>query len=119
MPHLKNATTGAETLGASAVSQIFSCQGGILDVYITGTASTSTLTLKASPSLTGTFNTYVVDNTSGTPTNQSFTSTHVAASSLYHVSYKQHGMYFRFETDASGSPSWGIEVNGEQVTVHS
>lgn len=118
MPHLKNATTGAETLGASAVSQVFSCMGEIMDVYITGTASTSTLTLKASPNQLGPFNTYVVDNSSGTPTNQAFTSTQVAASSLYHVSYKEHGMYFRFETDPSGTPAWGIEVNGDHVTIH-
>ena len=113
-----NESTPAATFGASKTSKVFFCGAGIMDVYVSGTASTSTLTLKACRTKDGTFDTYYENDPAGVPEAQTFSATEVPASSLFHKAYLAHGMYFQFTTDANGSPSWEIEVNGAHVQVN-
>lgn len=116
MPQLKS-STGTATLGASASSQKFYSNGGVMHVYLSGDASTNTLSLKACRTKDGTYDTYYVDDVTGTPEAQAFTVTDVPASSMYHRCYLEHGMYFQFSTNGTGTPSWEIEVNGPHVQV--
>lgn len=118
MPQLKtNETTPSATFGASKTSQTFYVGAGLVDIYLSGTASTSTLTLKACRTKTGTFDTYYADDPAGTPAALTFTATEVPESSMYHFCLKEHGMFFQFSTDANGTPSWEIDVNGTYVQV--
>lgn len=118
MARLKD-TGGGATIGVSETSQTFFVGDGIWDLYLGGTPSTSALTLQCCPTRTGTFTTYVADDSAGTPTNQAFSSTQVASSSVrYHRVYLDHGMYFRFVADANGTPAWEIDVTGTHVHVY-
>jgi hypothetical protein len=118
MPQLKtNEATPAATFGASKTSQTFYVNGGIVDIYLSGTASTSTLTLKACRTQGGTFDTYYADDPTGTPAALTFTVTEVPASSMYHLCLKEHGMFFQFTTDGTGTPAWEIDVNGPYVRI--
>lgn len=118
MPQLTtNEATPATTFGASKTSKTFFCSQGLLDVYISGTASTSTLTLKACRTQTGTFDTLYENDPAGVPEAQTFTATEVPASTIFHKTYLAHGMYFQFVTDANGTPLWEIDVNGTYVDI--
>ena len=88
-----------------------------MDVYVSGTADTNTLTLKACRTQAGTFDTYYADDTTGTSAALALTVTDVPASSMYHFVLKEHGMYFQFTTNGTGTPAWEIDVNGCFVQV--
>ena len=109
-------STGAETIGDGASSEVFFVGHGVWSVYITGTPSTATLTLKWCRKRDGTFVTYVAD-VSGTPTNQTFSATEVTDSTEgYQRCYIGGGMFFQFVDDGVGTgTSWQIDVNGNNV----
>lgn len=112
---LLDSTSGA-TIGVSEESQVFYVGRGFWNLYITGTPSTSTLTLKWCRTKDGTFVTYCANNSSGTPTNYTISATQVASSSIgFRDVILDHGMYFKFVADASGTPAWQIDVNGDYV----
>lgn len=110
-------STGGETIGDGESSEVFYVNRGIWHLYITGTPSTATITLAWSRKKDGTFVTYVADDVTGTPTNQAFSATQVASSSVgYHRVYVDSGMYFKMTDDGSGTgTSWQIDVNGDHV----
>lgn len=110
-------STGLSTIGASASSQVFQVTEGYWNLYVTGTPATSTLTLKWCRTKDGTFVTYCANNSAGTPTNFTISSTQVASSSIGFRSLMiDSGMFFRFDSDANGSPAWQIDVNGPNVS---
>lgn len=115
MPQIKSSITGATTLAASDTSETFKCLGGVMHVYLSGTPDTNTLTLYACRTETGTFEPYYVDDVSGTSALQAFTATQVTASTVYHRVYLEHGMFFKFITNGTGSPTWEVDVNGNRV----
>lgn len=114
---LLSSSTGGLTIGVDESSQVFTCDRGLLHVYISGDASTSTLTLMARRTATGTFTEYLVDDATGTPAVQQFTITEVPADSTYHRVYLEHGYYFQFVADGSGTPAWVVDVNGTNVRI--
>lgn len=118
MPRLQD-SAGGLTIGVSETSKVFFVGAGLWHIYIGGTPSTSTLTLQCCHKKDGTFVTYVADNAAGTPTNQAFSSTQVASSSVkYHRAFIDHGMFFRFSADASGTPAWEVDVNGTYLQIY-
>jgi hypothetical protein len=120
MPRLCTSTSAAtQTLGAGATSQIFYAADGAFTITFGGTFETSTATLKNCNRKDGTFKTVVVDNVSGTPTDQTFTVTHVSASTKsYTRLYAIPGMYFQITTDSTGTPPViTVDVNGVKGSV--
>lgn len=113
MARLKDSNGGA-TIGDGEESEVFYVGAGLWHLYLTGTPSTATLTLKCCPDRTGTYTDLVADNVSGTPTTQAFTSTHVTdTTETYHRMYVDNGMYFKFVDDGVGTgTSWQIDVTG-------
>lgn len=123
MARLKD-TGGGATIGVSETSKVFYVNAGDWHIYLGGTPSTSTLTLQMCPGYNpdtqvGTWTTYVADDGTGTPTDQTFSTTQVSASTKrYHRWYVDRGMYFRFVADAVGTPAWEIDVTGEHVRFY-
>jgi len=73
-------STGTETVGDGAESEVFFVGGGVWNLYVTGTAATGTLTLQWCRIATGSFVDYVYDK-SGTPTTFTISATEVASTS--------------------------------------
>jgi hypothetical protein len=119
MPRLTNAASSTATLGAGATSQTFYAADGGFSLTLGGTFETSTATLKTCNRKDGTFKTLVVDNASGTPTDQTFTVTHVSgATKSYSRLYFLPGMYFQITTDSTGTPPViTVDVNGVKGSV--
>lgn len=119
MPRLTNSTTASKTLAAGATSQTFYCADGGFSLTLGGTFETTTATLKTCNRKDGTFTTLVVDNASGTPTDQTFTVTHVsAATKSYSRLYFLPGLYFQITTDSTGTtPAITVDVNGVKGSV--
>ena len=114
-------TSGGATIDVSETSKVFYVNAGYWHLYLSGTPSTSTLTLQVCPEYNpatgvGTWTTYVSDNAAGTATDQTFSATQLSASTkTYHRWYVDRGMYFRFVADAIGTPAWEIDVTGDYV----
>lgn len=112
-------STGGETIGDGGESQVFFVGHGLWSVYIAGnTGSGASISLQWCRSATGTFVTYVADNAAGTPTNQTFSATQVAGSTVgYQRCYLGGGMFFKFVDDGAGTgTAWQIDVNGPYVS---
>jgi hypothetical protein len=105
MARLKNTLSTSETLAAGATSQYFACPSGPFTLTLGGAFETSTLTLQVCATKGGTYTTLTVDNVSGTPTDQTFTVTHVTASTKkYSRVYFMPGMFFKVTTNSTGTP---------------
>jgi hypothetical protein len=109
-------STGGQTIDDGGSSQVFFVGGGIWNLYVTGTPSTGTLTLKWCRKSDGTFVDYVYDK-SGAATTFTISATEVASSSKgYHATIIDHGMFFKLVDDGVGTgTSWQIDVNGSHV----
>jgi hypothetical protein len=109
-------STGAATIGDGATSQAFLVQRGIWNLYVTGTASTATLTLQWSRKKDTGFVAYVYDD-AGTPATYTITVAEVASASVgWRDVFVDGGMYFRFVDDGAGTgTSWSIDVSGDNV----
>lgn len=110
-------STGTATIGDGAESQVFYVGVGCWNLFIKGTASTATLTLKWCDTPTGTFVDYVYRDQSGTETTYALSATQVASTSKGFVDlFASSGMYFKFVDDGVGTgTSWQINVNGSFV----
>ncbi len=117
MPRLQD-NAGGQTIGVSETSKVFFVGAGIWHAYFGGTPSTSTVTLQSSERKDTGFAIYVGDNAAGTPTDQGISSTQVSSSTKrYHRVYLDHGMFFRFVADGTGTPAWEIDVNGTHLNI--
>ncbi len=122
MARLTNATTSTATLAAGATSQTFHPVDGPFTLTVGGSFETSTATLEVCGTREGTFTTLVCDNTSGTPTDQAFSVTHVSASTKsYARKYDLPGLFFRVTTNSTGTPpAITVDVNsadGSHITI--
>jgi hypothetical protein len=120
MPRLSTSTSAAtQVLGAGATSQTFYAADGAFTITFGGTFETSTATLSCCNRKDGTFKTLVVDNTAGTPTDQTFTVAHVSgATKFYSRLYALPGLYFQVTTNSTGTPPViTVDVNGVKGSV--
>jgi hypothetical protein len=112
MARLKLTGSTSETLVAGSTTQYFCCPSGPFTLTLGGAFETTTLTLQVCATPGGTYTTLTVDNVSGTPTDQTFTVTHVTASTKkYSRVYFVPGMFFKAVTNSTGTtPAITVDV---------